>query len=107
MWIAENDMIFLKYCPSKRIKCYHAMSRDSGCRPHELLKLRVKEIVFKTAGNKQYAEVLVNGKTGSRSIQLIDSILYIKHYLDYDHPQPTNPNAMFTGIMVYKSSHKF
>ena len=44
------------------------MSRDTGCRPHELLKLRIKDIVFKTTGNRQYAEVLVNGKTGSRSI---------------------------------------
>lgn len=33
------------------------MSRDTGCRPHELLKLRIKDIVFKNAGGKQYAEV--------------------------------------------------
>ncbi len=47
-------------------------------RPHELLKLKIKDIVFKSAGNKQYAEVLVNGKTGSRHIPLIDSIPYLK-----------------------------
>ena len=86
---------FLKYCPSKRIKCYHAMSRDTGCRPHELLKLRIKDIVFKTTGNRQYAEVLVNGKTGSRSIPLIDSIPYIKDYLNHEHPQSANPNTIF------------
>ena len=52
------------------------MSRDTGCRPHELLKLRIKDIVFKNTGKRQYAEVLVNGKTGSRYIPLIrfDSI---------------------------------
>jgi integrase len=94
LWTAEDDLIFLKYCPSKRIKCYHAMSRDTGSRPHELLKLRIKEIVFRIVANRQYAEVLVNGKTGSRSIPLIDSIPYIKDYLDYEHPQPTNPNAI-------------
>jgi hypothetical protein len=37
---------------------------------------------------------LVNGKTGSRQIPLIDSIPYIKDYLDHEHPQPGNPNAI-------------
>lgn len=37
-------------------------------RPHEILKLRIRDVVFKMAGDKQYAEVLVNGKTGSRHI---------------------------------------
>ena len=100
LWTVDDDLLFLKYCPSKRIKCYHAMSRDTGCRPHELLKLRIKDIVFKTTGNRQYAEVLVNGKTGSRSIPLIDSIPYVKDYLDYEHPQSANPNCNFT---VWKS----
>jgi hypothetical protein len=30
LWTVEDDLLFLKYCPSKRIKCYHAMSRDTG-----------------------------------------------------------------------------
>jgi integrase len=46
--------------------------RDTGCRPHEILKLKIKDVVFKTSGNNQYAEVLVNGKTGSRHIPLIN-----------------------------------
>jgi integrase len=66
LWSTADDILFLKYCPSKRMKCYHTISMDTSCRPHELLKLRIKDIVFKTAGNYQYAEVLVNGKTGSR-----------------------------------------
>jgi integrase len=42
------------------------VSKDTACRPHELLKLRIKNIMFKTtAANHQYAEVLVNGKTGN------------------------------------------
>jgi hypothetical protein len=99
LWTAEDDLLFLKYCPSKRNKCFHAMSWDTGCRPHELLKLRIKDIVFKSAtGNRQYAEVLVNGKTGSRHIPLIDSIPYVKDYLDHEHPQPGNSNAiLFSG----------
>jgi integrase/recombinase XerD len=95
LWTAEDDLLFLKYCHSKRIKCYHVMAKDTSCRPHELLKLRIKDIMFKTVGNHQYAEVLVNGKTGSRPLPLIDSIPYIKDYLDHEHPLPGNPNAVF------------
>lgn len=85
-------MLFLKYCPDKRNRCYHAISRDLSCRPHEILNLRIRDITFKTAGNYQYAEVLVNGKIGSRPIPLISSIPYVKDWLD-SHPQASNPNA--------------
>jgi hypothetical protein len=41
------------------------MARDSGVRQHELLKLRMKDIVFNLSpGKKQQYEVLVNGKLG-------------------------------------------
>jgi integrase/recombinase XerD len=97
LWTVEDDILFLKYCPSKRDRCYHMMARDSSCRPHELLKLKIKDVVFKMAGDKQYAEVLVNGKTGQRHIPLINSIPYIKDWLD-DHPQRRNPSAaLFYG----------
>jgi integrase len=99
LWTTEDDILFYKYCPSKRIKCYHAISRDTSCRPHEILKLRIKEIFFKTSGNCQYAEVLVNGKTGTRHIPLINSIPYLKDYLDHEHPEPSNPNAILICSM--------
>ena len=92
LWTQEDDILFFKYCPSKRDRCYHAISRDSSCRPHELLKIRIKDIVFKMVGERQYAEILVNGKTGQRSIPLINSIPYLKDWLD-DHPQRGNENA--------------
>ena len=93
MWTQEDDLLFLKYCSSKRDKCYHAISRDSSCRPHELLKLKIKDVVFKVAGDRQYAEILVNGKTGQRHIPLINSLPYLKDWLD-DHPQSSNPTAI-------------
>jgi integrase len=93
LWTPEDDLLFLKYCPNKRDKCYHAISRDLSCRPHEILKLKIKEIFFKSVDSYQYAEVLVNGKTGTRPIPLIDSIPYLKDYLDHEHPQASNPNA--------------
>ena len=93
LWTQQDDLLFFKYCPTKRERCYHAISRDSSCRPHELVKLKIRDVAFKTTGNYQYAEALVNGKTGTRPIPLIDSIPYLKDYLDHEHPQPRNPNA--------------
>ncbi len=94
LWTHEDDSLFLRYCPNARDRCYHAMSRDSAARPHELLKLRIKDVVFKlTPDKKQYAEILVNGKTGTRHIPLIDSIPYIKDWIS-QHPQGSNPNSI-------------
>jgi integrase len=93
LWTQQDDLLFLKYCPSPRDRFYHAISRDTSCRPHEILKLKIKDILFKMAGSYQYAEALINGKTGSRPILLIGSIPYLKDYFDHEHPQPTNPNA--------------
>jgi integrase/recombinase XerD len=75
------------------------MARDLSARPHEILNLKIKDIVFKTVeGGKQYAEVLVNGKTGSRHIPLIQSIPYIKEWLS-NHPSRNNSNSpLFVGI---------
>jgi integrase/recombinase XerD len=68
------------------------ISRDLSCRPNEIFKLKLKDIHFKNSGNYQYAEVLLNGKTGSRSIPLISSIPYLKDWID-QHPQAGNPNC--------------
>jgi hypothetical protein len=48
--------------------------------------LKIKDVVFKTNGTQQYAEVLVNGKTGTRHIPLFYSVPYIKDWID-SHPQ--------------------
>jgi hypothetical protein len=47
LWPQEDDEIFLRYCHSKRDRCYHMMARDSSCRPFELLKLKLNDVVFK------------------------------------------------------------
>ena len=93
LWTQQDDLLFLKFCPSSRDRCYHAMSRDLSCRPSEILRLKIRDISFKTIGTSQYAEVVVNGKTGTRPIPLINSIPYLKDYLDHEHPQPRNPAA--------------
>jgi integrase len=92
MWDQSDDLLFLKHCPEKRDRCYHTMSRDTSCRPHELLKLKIKDIVWKNVGGIQYAEAMVHGKTGARSIPLFAAVPYLKDWID-SHPYGKNPNA--------------
>jgi integrase/recombinase XerD len=98
LWSQEDDVVFLKWVTNKRDRCYHTMARDLSARPHGILNLKIRDVLFKTACNKQYAEVLVNGKTGSRHIPLIQSIPYLKEWLS-DHPSRNNPNSpLFVGL---------
>jgi integrase len=106
LWTVDDDLLFLKYCPNKRDRCYHAISRDTSGRPNEILRLRIKDVVFKTTGdNYQYAEVLVNGKTGSRCTPLFNSIPYVKDWLD-EHIQRGNPNAFLISSRDRKNFGK-
>ena len=67
------------------------------------MKLRIRDITFKTAGNYQYADVVVNGKTGSRPIPLISSIPYVKDWLDQlDSPSMSCPT--YQEISMSKES---
>jgi integrase/recombinase XerD len=98
LWTQEDDLLFLKWVTNKRDRCYHTMARDLSARPHEILSLKIKDIVFKAADIYQYAEVLVNGKTGTRHIPLIQSIPYIKDWLS-NHPSGNNPKSpLFVGL---------
>jgi hypothetical protein len=60
LWNSQEHAIFLKYCPNKRDRCYHAMANDMSARPHEILNLRIKDVIFKLTPDKvQYAEILI------------------------------------------------
>jgi integrase len=106
LWTQEDDRLFLKWATNKRDRCYHMMSRDTSCRPHELLALKLKDIVFKSVDKYQYAVVLVNGKTGNRSIPLIQSLPYVKDWLA-NHPSRNNPNSpIFVGLDKHSMGRK-
>ena len=95
LWEQREHAVFLKYCPSVRDRCYHALANDMSARPGEMLNLRIRDIVFKkTEDEKQYAEVLIKGgKTKPRTIPLIDSIPYVKDLISNHHPTPANPDS--------------
>ncbi len=100
LWTEEDDAIFYKYCPSVRDRCWHAVARDTGCRPHEMLKLKIKDVVVQQLENGyQVARITVNGKTGTRHVRLNNSYPRLKEWLSNGHhPYPASPNAaLFCG----------
>jgi integrase len=100
LWTQEDDFLFYKYCPSSRDRCWHAVSRDTACRPHELLKLKIKDVlVHQLENGYQVAKITVNGKTGTRSVRLNNSYPRLKEWLSNgQHSYPGNPNApLFCG----------
>jgi integrase len=99
LWTEEDDVLFYKYCPSLRDRCWHAVARDTGCRPHEMLKLKVKDVVAQQLeGGYQVAKITVNGKTGTRQVRLNNSYPVLKEWLTYGHPYGGNPLApLFCG----------
>jgi len=100
LWTEEDDAIFCRYCPSVRDRCWHAVSRDTGCRPSELLKLKIKDIVVQQLENGyQVARITVNGKTGTRHVRLNNSYPRLKEWLSHGHhPYPRNPHSpLFCG----------
>jgi site-specific recombinase XerD len=94
LWTQEDDTIFLKYCEDSRLRCYHMMARDTSGRPHELLKVRVGDIMWQRSGPAQYAEVTIgkSGKTVPRTVPLINSIPFVRDWIR-EHPTSTNRNA--------------
>ncbi len=96
IWEAREHAVFLKYCPFKRDRCYHALANDMSARPHEILNLKVKDIQFSnTDEGIHYAEVrITQGKTGPRTVPLIDSLPYLKERLE-EHPMGITPDSFF------------
>jgi integrase len=94
LWDNREHAIFLKYCPDPRDRCYHAMAIDMSARPSEILNLKIKDITFKTTDEGiQYAEVLIRGcKTKPRTLPLIDSIPYLKEWIQ-KHPTGDNKES--------------
>ena len=103
MWESREHAIFLKYCPDIRDRCYHAIANDTSARPHEILNLRIEDIKFNVSEEGiQYAEVFVqSGKTGPRSMPLIDSIPYLKEWITA-HSGGSNSKSWLFISNLYK-----
>jgi len=94
LWDSREHAVFLKYCPSTRDRCYHAMANDMSARPHEILNLKIKDIIFRSTDEGiHYAEVLIRGgKTKPRTLPIIDSLPHLKEWLQ-QHPTGGNTDS--------------
>jgi hypothetical protein len=95
LWTHEEDELFLKYCPDKRLRLYHIMARETSGRPHELLMLKIGDCIFQnTEDGRIYATVTIGkgGKTIPRTVPLINSIPFLKDWLITSHPYGESKN---------------
>ena len=70
------------------------------------MNLKVKDVNFKVSSEGiQYAEITVKGKTGSRTLPLIDSIPYIKDWI-LNHPEGQNPDS-WLFVSLSDKNHTF
>jgi integrase len=104
LWTKQEHGIFLKHCPDPRDRCFHAMADDMSARPHEILNLRIEDIKFKIGDDGvQWAEVLIRGgKTKPRTLPLIDSLPYIKEWLQV-HPTGSNQQSWLFPSQAHQS----
>ena len=93
LWTTEEDALFLKYCPDKRIRLYHIMARETSGRPHELLSLKIGDVIFHNSDGKVYATITIGkeGKTTPRTVPIINSIPYYKDWIS-EHPHGDSKN---------------
>lgn len=61
---------------------------ESGCRPGELLDMRIKDVEFDEYGS----QVMVDGKTGERRIRLVESVPDLRTWLSM-HPSRDSRRA--------------
>lgn len=93
LWTTEEDALFLKYCPDKRIRLYHIMARETSGRPHELLSLKISDVIFHNSEGRVYATITIGkeGKTIPRTVPIINSIPYYKDWIS-EHPHGESKN---------------
>ena len=75
---------------------------DSGCRIGELLSLRIKNMQSDEYG----AQLIVNGKTGSRRVRIIASAPALAAWLNI-HPLRDDPNAPLWVVLGTRNRDRF
>lgn len=99
LWTAEEHKAFLDRCEDPRLACYHAIARETGGRPSELLDLKISDLQFKVSPStgKRYCEFWI-GRTGKmkkgRPVSVSDAIPYINVWISI-HPRRDSPQGAY------------
>ena len=90
VWNIKELLTVVKYCTNPRDKAILTIAWDMAARNHEMVKLRLKDIVFK----EKYAEATTSWdtKTGMRTCPLIISFPYVRELINI-HPFANIPDT--------------
>jgi len=98
-WTPQEHLVFMNYCEDLRLACYHAIARETGGRPGELLALKINDLKIQTSPStgKKYAELWI-GRTGKmkkgRPVTISDAIPYYNTWV-HVHPKRDNPEQAY------------
>ena len=100
----EDVKKLVEYTHSFRNKALIMLLYDGALRISEALDIKLKHLVFDDYGGC----VIVDGKTGMRKLRLIDSIPYLKEYINKEYPFKDDPDknlfVVIEGIGVKKDA---
>jgi len=93
--ISKSDLITpeevqkaIRARPYPRDKAFISLLWESGCRIGEIGMMWIKNVTIDDQG----AVLTVNGKTGSRRIRVVNSVIYLADWLN-NHPNRDDPEA--------------
>jgi integrase len=107
-WTDEEHRVFLKYCEDLRLACFHAIHRDVGGRPSELLALKLGDIKVETAAStgKKVCQFWIGekGKTENsyRPASISDAIPYFNEWA-HVHPARDWDNQTIKNAYLFPS----
>jgi integrase len=113
-WTDQDFAICLKYLGyDPRLACYIAMARDTACRPHELLALKLRdvdqEIKVNPETGQEYARVWIPPYTKKKKLRKPFPMVYsIKNYRLWrqQHPESRNPDAPIFMSREWSAKYK-
>ncbi len=83
-------MAIVKEARHPRSQAFYTVLYESGCRKGEILGLKIRDIQF----GEQYSIIHVSGKTGERTLALVDSVPFLRSWLQV-HPDRTPEQYVF------------
>ncbi len=98
-WTPEEHKVFLQRCEDLRLACFHAIARDTGARPGEILDLKISDLKIKVSPTtgKKFAEFWI-GRSGKmkkgRPASISDAIPYFSSWVAV-HPRRDSPEGAY------------
>jgi len=87
--LTEQDIAkLIDVADNPRDRAFVSILYESGCRIGEMLSIQLKHIKFDEYG----AQLIVDGKTGTRRVRVITSVPYLTTWLNA-HPKKNDPEA--------------